>query len=341
MSKRLLITGGAGFIGGHLVRHIFRAHPDYKVRVLDALTYAGSRENLAEFEGDPRFEFVHANILDIDRHRDAFDGMTDVIHLAAETHNDRAILECGGFVIADVLGTQRMLQAALEAKVERFVHVSTCEVYGSIEKGQFKEEDAFHPNQPYSASKAGGDLIARAYHRTHGLPILIVRPVNNLGPNQFPEKLIPLMISRALADEPLPIYGDGKQIREWIYVEDCCAAIDTVLHKGIPGEAYNIGDEIERDNLTVVQTLLAMLGKPEGKIEFVKDRPGHDHRYALDVTKVRSLGWKAKVGFEEALQRTVDWYLANREWLETIQSRSAQHREFLKKWYDDRMAQTS
>jgi dTDP-glucose 4,6-dehydratase len=334
--KQLLITGGAGFIGSHLVRRMLREHPDYRVRVLDALTYAGSEENLVEFRGNPRFEFVQEDVLDIQKHKSLIEGVDYVLHLAAETHNDRAILECGAFVTTDVLGTQQMLQAALEAGVERFLHVSTCEVYGSIEEGVFREDDPFHPNQPYSASKAGGDLIARAYARTHGLPALIVRPVNNLGPNQFPEKLIPLMVDNALQDKPLPVYGDGRQVREWLYVEDCCAAIDTVLHKGEPGEAYNIGARIERSNIDVVRGILKLLGKPESLIRHVEDRPGHDVRYALDPSKIDALGWTNKTGFDDALERTVAWYVENRAWLDAIRERSAAHREFMLKWYASR-----
>lgn len=338
--KQLLITGGAGFIGSHLVRHMLREH-HYRVRVLDALTYAGNQANLADVDEDPRFEFVVGDILDANEHPEWLAGVDFVLHLAAETHNDRAILDFGDFITTDVLGTQRMLQAALEAGVERFVHVSTCEVYGSIREGKFKEEDAFHPNQPYSASKAGGDLIARTFFQTYQLPVMIVRPVNNIGPNQFPEKLIPLMISQAMEDAPLPVYGDGRQVREWLYVADCCRAIDAVLHRGQPGEAYNVGAEIERQNLEVVRGILALLGKPDSLIRYVEDRPGHDVRYALDPTKVRGLGWEAEVTFEQALERTVNWYRTNSRWLADIKERSASHREFMKEWYAARLGHAS
>ncbi|MEP0767243.1 MAG: dTDP-glucose 4,6-dehydratase [Fimbriimonadia bacterium] len=334
---QLLITGGAGFIGSHLVHHMLREHSDYRVRVLDALTYAGSRDNLKEVEGDQRFEFVHGDILDIAQHPDVLRGVDAVLHLAAETHNDRAILECGGFVLTDVLGTQRMLQASLEAGVKRFLHVSTCEVYGAIETGRFREDDPFHPNQPYSASKAGGDLIARTYHRTYGMDVVIARPVNNLGPRQFPEKLIPLMISRAMHDQPLPVYGDGRQVREWIHVDDCCRALDTILHRGVAGEAYNVGANIERENLDVIRTILRLLGKPETLVAHVADRPGHDRRYALDVTKIHTLGWRAEIGFDDALGQTVQWYVAHRDWVDGILARSEEHRAFLRKWYESRL----
>jgi len=338
--KLLLVTGGAGFIGSHLVRRLLTAYPDYRVRVLDALTYAGNKENLADVADNPRYEFVQMDILDSAAHPEVFRDVDYVLHLAAETHNDRAILGPGDFITTDILGTQRLLDAAHQAKVERFVHVSTCEVYGSIREGMFKEDDPFHPNQPYSASKAGGDLIARTYFQTFGVPVIIVRPVNNLGPNQFPEKLIPLMIQQAMDDQPLPVYGDGSQVREWLYVTDCCAAIDTVLHKGVLGQAYNIGANIERKNLDVVRAILRLLGKPDTLIRYVEDRPGHDVRYALDPSKINALGWQAEYTFEMALEETVRWYQNHPEWLAHIKERSAGHREFMREWYGHRLGHT-
>jgi len=320
---KILITGGAGFIGSNFVLYMLNKYPQYKVVNVDALTYAGNLENLSDIEADGRYRFVKADIAD----HDAMDsliseGVDAVINFAAESHVDRSILEPDVFVKTNVMGTQVLLDAAKKYKVKKFVQVSTDEVYGTLgETGLFMEATPLAPNSPYSASKAGGDLLVRAYHETFGLPVNITRCSNNYGPFQFPEKLIPLMISHALADQSLPVYGDGLNIRDWLYVDDHCSAIDLVLHNGVVGEVYNVGGNNERTNLQIVRTILAELGKPESLIQYVKDRPGHDRRYGIDATKIkRELGWQPTYHFESGIRRTIQWYLENEAWWKRIQS---------------------
>lgn len=320
---KLLVTGGAGFIGSNFVMYMLQQHPDYQIINLDALTYAGNLENLKSIEQNPNHTFVKADITDaqaIDQLMQQ--GIDVVVNFAAESHVDRSILEPEVFVKTNVLGTQVLLDAAKKYGVTKFVQVSTDEVYGSLgETGLFTEETPLQPNSPYSASKAGGDLLVRAYHETFGLPVNITRCSNNYGPYQFPEKLIPLMISRALNDQQLPVYGDGLNIRDWLYVEDHCSAIDLVIHNGKLGEVYNIGGNNERTNVHIVKTILAELGKPESLISYVEDRPGHDRRYGIDPTKtMNELGWKPKHNFETGIKETIQWYLANKEWWTRIQS---------------------
>lgn len=331
--KRILVTGGAGFIGSHFTRYLLNHYPDYEVVVLDLLTYAGNRANLADLEGNPRFTFVQGDV----RHRqtveELLEGATYVVHFAAETHVDRSILEPDAFITTDVYGTYLMLETARHFRIERFVHISTDEVYGSTPTGKFKETDPLQPSSPYAASKAGADLLAQVYWKTYRLPVIITRSCNAFGPNQYPEKLIPLFITNALEDKPLPLYGDGQQVRDWVYVLDLCCAIDRVLHQGLPGEVYNIGGNNERTNLEVTRLILNLLGKPEHLITFVPDRPAHDRRYALDTAKIRSLGWQPQTPFEVALQDTVQWYLQNRQWWERIKKEQQEYRTFVEQWY--------
>ncbi|MDF9840216.1 MULTISPECIES: dTDP-glucose 4,6-dehydratase [unclassified Paenibacillus] len=320
---KLLVTGGAGFIGSNFVIYMLQQHPDYQIINVDALTYAGNLENLKSVEGNPNYTFVKADITDVAA-MDALigQGVDVVVNFAAESHVDRSILEPDVFVKTNVLGTQVLLDAAKKYSVTKFVQVSTDEVYGTLgATGLFTEETPLTPNSPYSASKAGGDLLVRAYHETFGLPVNITRCSNNYGPYQFPEKLIPLMISRALNDGALPIYGDGLNIRDWLYVEDHCSAIDLVIHNGVIGEVYNIGGNNERTNMHIVKTILEELGKPESLITYVQDRPGHDRRYGIDPTKITNeLGWKPKHTFETGIKETIQWYLNNKEWWTRIQS---------------------
>lgn len=305
---KLLVTGGAGFIGSNFVLYMLKQHPDYEIVNVDALTYAGNLENLKSIEDHPKHSFVKADITDAQVMDQLMQqGIDVVVNFAAESHVDRSILEPEVFVKTNVLGTQVLLDAAKKYNVTKFVQVSTDEVYGSLgETGLFTEETPLQPNSPYSASKAGGDLLVRAYHETFGLPVNITRCSNNYGPYQFPEKLIPLMISRALSDQQLPVYGDGLNIRDWLYVEDHCSAIDLVIHQGKLGEVYNIGGNNERTNVHIVKTVLEELGKPESLISYVQDRPGHDRRYGIDPTKtMNELGWKPKHSFETGDRKSV------------------------------------
>ncbi|MFB5763869.1 dTDP-glucose 4,6-dehydratase [Paenibacillus medicaginis] len=337
---KLLVTGGAGFIGSNFVMYMLQQHPGYQIVNVDALTYAGNLENLKSIEGNTNHTFVKVDITDaqaIDQLMQQ--GIDVVVNFAAESHVDRSILEPEVFVKTNVLGTQLLLDAAKKYGVTKFVQVSTDEVYGTLgETGLFTEETPLQPNSPYSASKAGGDLMVRAYHETFGLPVNITRCSNNYGPYQFPEKLIPLMISRALSDQKLPVYGDGMNIRDWLYVEDHCSAIDLVIHQGKIGEVYNIGGNNERTNVHIVKTILAELGKPESLIAYVEDRPGHDRRYGIDPTKTMTqLGWKPKYSFETGIKETIRWYLDNKEWWTRIQSGAYQ--EYYAKQYGSRMGE--
>lgn len=320
---KLLVTGGAGFIGSNFVIYMLQNHPDYHIVNVDALTYAGNLENLKSIKNNAQHTFVKADITDVEAIDSIFSqGIDVVVNFAAESHVDRSILDPGVFVKTNVHGTQVLLDAAKKYGVTKFVQVSTDEVYGTLgATGLFTEETPLTPNSPYSASKAGGDLLVRAYHETFGLAVNITRCSNNYGPFQFPEKLIPLMISRALADQALPIYGDGLNIRDWLYVEDHCSAIDLVIHKGKNGEVYNIGGNNERTNIHIVQTILQELGKPESLMSYVQDRPGHDRRYAIDPNKIMNeLGWEPKHTFETGIKETIHWYLANKEWWTRIQN---------------------
>ena len=336
---RMLVTGGAGFIGGNYIRHVLGRHEDVEVVNLDALTYAGNLESLADVEQDPRYRFVKADIGEKDQvdavfAEHAFDA---VVHFAAESHVDRSLhLGVQAFIRTNVTGTQHLLDAAREHKVPRFLQVSTDEVYGSLgAQGRFSETSPIAPNNPYAATKAGADFLVRAAQRSHGLDAVITRCSNNYGPYQFPEKLIPLLIGNLLEDKPLPVYGDGMHVRDWIYVEDHCEAVDAVLRKGRTGEVYNIGAMNDVPNLEVVRTLLRHLDKPESLIQFVTDRPGHDRRYAMDATRIQNeLGWRPAHRFEDGLKKTVAWYLEHREWLDHV--RSGQYAAYYEKMYAGR-----
>lgn len=338
MSNTILVTGGAGFIGANFVRMLREDRPDARVINLDALTYAGNLENLKGIEDDAEYTFVHGDIAVADDVKRAFDaagdsGVSHVVHFAAESHVDRSIESGLPFVQSNVIGTQVLLDEARARGVERFVHVSTDEVYGSLGKtGFFTEETSLAPSSPYSASKAGSDMLVRAAHHTHGFPALITRCSNNYGPYQFPEKLIPLMIANAREEKALPVYGDGMQIRDWLYVRDHCEAILTVLEKGAVGEVYNIGGHNEYPNIDIVKKIIGALGKSEELIEYVKDRPGHDRRYAIDAGKIeRDLGWTPRFTFDQALPMTIQWYLDNDEWLSSV--RSGAYREYYQRQY--------
>jgi dTDP-glucose 4,6-dehydratase len=336
MTRTVLVTGGAGFIGSNFVHLLAEERPDWRVVNLDALTYAGNLENLASIEGLEVYEFVQGDIAepaDVARAMDLCGGDFSVVHFAAESHVDRSIQSGMPFVRSNVMGTQVLLDEARKRGCERFVHVSTDEVYGSLgDVGYFTEETPLAPNSPYSASKTGSDLLVRAAVHTHGFPGIITRCSNNYGPYQFPEKLIPLMIANAREDKPLPVYGDGKYVRDWLYVRDHCEAILLVLESGADGGVYNIGGHNEYPNIEIVKMILDTLGKPESLIEYVKDRPGHDRRYAIDAGKIeRELGWRPRFRFEEALPMTIRWYEDHGEWLERV--RSGAYREYYSQQY--------
>ncbi len=333
----LLVTGGCGFIGSNFIRFILKHRADCEVVNLDALTYAGNQANLQELEGDVRYRFVHGRIEDPAVVKDAMTDVDAVIHFAAETHVDRSIDNAAPFITTNVLGTQVMLEAARRAGVGRFVHVSTDEVYGALgNEGKFTETTPFRPRSPYSASKAAGDLLAQAYWETYRLPVMVVRPSNNYGPYQFPEKLIPVMVTNLVEGRKVPVYGRGENVRDWLHVDDCCRAIELVLDRGRPGEAYNIGGQSERRNIEVVRLVVGQMGLGEDAIEYVSDRPGHDFRYALDNAKIEhELGWRPEIRFEDGLRRTVRWYLDNEAWLAAISSRP-EHRYWLNRNYNQR-----
>lgn len=335
--KNLLVTGGAGFIGSNFVRYMLNRHADINVVVYDKLTYAGNLDNLLPVSEDSRYKFVRGDIADREAVAAALasNDIDTVVNFAAESHVDRSILNPDAFIQTNSLGTFVLLDESRKHGVERFLQVSTDEVYGSIPEGFFKEGDPLEPNSPYAASKASGDLMARAYYVTYGLNTVVTRGSNTFGPYQYPEKLLPLFISNALDDELLPLYGDGRQVRDWLYVEDHCSGIETVLLKGEPGEAYNIGGENERHNIDVVRQMLAILGKPESLIRQVEDRPGHDRRYALDTTKLHNLGWQQAYSFEEALEATVEWYVKNEWWWRKI--KSGEFREYYERQYGKRL----
>jgi dTDP-glucose 4,6-dehydratase len=327
---RLLVTGGAGFIGSNFVRHRLAAHPDDAVVVLDKLTYAGRRENLDGLP-DERLEFVEGDISDRDAVASAINGCDAVVNFAAESHVDRSITSPGEFITTDVFGAFVLVEAAREAGI-RHLQVSTDEVYGSIEDGSFTEVSPIDPSSPYSASKAGGDLLVLAFQRTYGADAMICRSSNNYGPYQYPEKLIPLCILNALAGDPLPVYGDGLQVRNWLFVEDNCAAIDAVLERGEAGEVYNAAGPDELPNIEVVRAILELTDQDGSLIEYVSDRPGHDRRYSLATSeKLRALGWEPAVRFGPGLARTVDWYRDNAQWWEPI--RSGDYRSYYERQY--------
>lgn len=332
--KKLLVTGGAGFIGSNFIRHILSTHPNYEVVNFDVLTYAGNLDNLKDIENNPRYSFVKGDIGDASAVESAIKNVDAIVNFAAESHVDRSIASAGSFVKTDVYGTYVLLEAVKKHKIQRFLHISTDEVYGSIQEGSFTETSNISPNSPYAASKAGADLLVRSYFKTYNLPVLITRSSNNYGPYQYPEKFIPLFITNAIEGKKLPLYGDGKNVRDWLFAMDNCEAIDLVLHKGREGEIYNIGGGNEKQNIEIVKIILSELGKPEDMIEYVKDRPGHDRRYSLGIEKIRKeLGWSPTANFNEALKDTIKWYKDNSEWWKKIKDKQKDFKEFYSSWY--------
>ena len=321
MAKRLLVTGGAGFIGSCFVRHILNKYSDYKVINLDILTYAGNIENLNDVKDNPNYQFVHGDICDKKLVKELVSQVDGVINFAAESHVDRSITGPEIFIQTNVQGTLNLLQACKEIGIEKYLQVSTDEVYGSLgATGYFYETTPIAPNSPYSASKASADMLVRAYFETYGLPVLTTRCSNNYGPYQYPEKLIPFFISQLLKGEKVPVYGDGLNVRDWLYVYDHCEAIDTVLHKGKIGDVYNIGGHNEKTNMEITRLILDAMGKDENSIKYVEDRLGHDKRYAIDNTKIQTeLGWKPSLTFEEGIKITINWYLKNQNWMRAIE----------------------
>ena len=369
----LLITGGAGFIGSNFVRYILKKYPDYKIVVLDKLTYAGNLDNLEEFlrldnlflgddyetsyphrsiesleippdktesthqaSSNDSLLFIQGDICDSELVGRIMRGVDAVVNFSAETHVDRSILEAGSFVRTDVYGTYVLLEAVRNHRIGRFVHIGTDEAYGSVEKGSFREEDPLNPSSPYAASKAAADLLVKSYYLTYDLPVIITRSSNNFGPYQYPEKLIPLFITNATDNECLPLYGDGMNVRDWLYVMDNCSAIDLVLHKGRVGEVYNIGADNEKTNIEITRTILKLLGRPESLIKLVQDRPAHDRRYALNSGKIRKLGWKTSYEFEEAMKDTVNWYVKNEDWWRKLKEGKGEFQEYYQKQYGQR-----
>ncbi|MDR1418249.1 MAG: dTDP-glucose 4,6-dehydratase [Endomicrobium sp.] len=326
---KLLITGGAGFIGSCFIRHMLNKYPDYKITNLDALTYAGNLENLNDVKDNPNHEFVHGNICDKDLVQQLVKNVDAIVNFAAESHVDRSIAGPEIFIDTNVKGTLNLLQMAKDFGVDRYLQVSTDEVYGTLgSQGYFYETTPLAPNSPYSASKASADMLARSYFETYKLPVLITRCSNNYGPYQYPEKLIPFFVLQLLKGKKVPVYGDGLNIRDWLYVYDHCAAIDIILHKGKIGEIYNIGGHNEKSNLEITHIILNAMGKDESSIEYVKDRLGHDRRYAICNDKIQSeLGWKPSITFEEGIKLTIDWYLKNQEWIDSIEIRKIKYFE--------------
>lgn len=336
---KVLVTGGAGFIGSNFVRYMVKKYPEYNIVNLDSLTYAGNLENLKDIEELSNYKFVKGDIADRQFINQLFEEekFDYVLNFAAESHVDRSITNPDIFIQTNIQGTQVLLDAAKNAEVKKYLQVSTDEVYGTLgETGYFTEETPLASNSPYSSSKAGADLLVRAYHETFGLPVNITRCSNNYGPFHFPEKLIPLMIINALNDKQLPVYGDGLNVRDWLHVEDHCQAIDLVLHKGKNGEVYNVGGNNERTNIEIVKTILKALDKPESLIKYVTDRPGHDRRYAIDATKLREeLGWSPKYNFDTGIEQTIKWYLENQDWWKNIIS--GEYQEYFKNQYANRL----
>ena len=322
---KLIVTGGAGFIGSCFIRYILNKYNDYKVINLDALTYAGNIDNLNDVKDNPNYTFIHGNICDKKLVREIIHDVDCIVNFAAESHVDRSITCPEIFIETNVQGTLNLLQSAKEAKIQRFLQVSTDEVYGTLGKtGYFYETTPLAPNSPYSASKASADLLVRAYYETYKMPVLNTRCSNNYGPYQYPEKLIPFFISKLLRNEKVPVYGDGLNVRDWLYVYDHCSAIDTVLHKGTVGQVYNIGGHNEKTNIEITKLILQSMGKDESSIEYVKDRLGHDRRYAISNDKIQSdLGWEPSLTFEEGIKITIDWYLKNQDWIKSIENKKA------------------
>jgi len=333
---KLLVTGGAGFIGSNFIHYILGKRPDWEITNLDKLTYAGNLENLRDIENNPNYRFVKGDIVDRELISNLLQDKIDVIvNFAAESHVDRSILDASPFIETNVKGTQVLLEGARQYRAGKFIQVSTDEVYGSIKTGEFTEESPLSPNSPYAASKAAADLLCHAFWKTYQLPVVITRCSNNLGPFQFPEKLIPLAVTNALENKPIPIYGDGLNIRDWIYVTDHCCALDLAIQKGKPGEIYNIAANQEKTNLELIHNLLAIMDKPQKLITFVTDRPGHDRRYALGASKItQEMGWSLTYSFEEALATTVNWYLNHESWWRKV--KSGEYAKYYERMYSHR-----
>ena len=331
---KLLITGGAGFIGSNFIRYILKKYPDYEIVNLDLLTYAGNLENLKDIEKNKNYKFVKGDIADKELVNDLVKGIDTIVNFAAESHVDRSILDSSDFIQTNIIGTHNLLEAAKNNESKRFHHISTDEVYGHLgpEDAPFSENTAYAPRSPYSASKAASDHLVRAYFHTHKLPITISNCSNNYGPYQFLEKLIPLVITNILENKKIPVYGDGMNVRDWLYVENHCEAIDLIIRKGKIGETYCVGGDSEKTNIEIVKNILELLGEGEEMIEYVKDRPGHDRRYAIDFSKMkRELGWQPRTGFDEGMKKTVEWYKANKDWWHNI--KSGDYLEYYKKQY--------
>lgn len=319
---KIFVTGGAGFIGSNFIRFILKKYPDYEIVNMDKLTYCGNLENLKDIQNDPRYSFIKGDIKDADVVKNAMKGCNAVANFAAESHVDRSIKDANHFVKTNVHGVLSLLKVAKDMKISRFVQIGTDEVYGSIERGTFTEESTLNPRSPYSASKAGGDLLTLSFYSTYKLPGIVTRSSNNFGPYQYPEKIVPLFITNALEGKKLPLYADGMNVRDWIYVLDNCEAIDMILHKGKIGEIYNVSEGYEITNIELTRRILKYLGKSEDLIQFVEDRPGHDKRYSLDSAKIKALGWKPRYDFDSALKKTINWYKENRKWWEPLKKGS-------------------
>ena len=314
MNDTVLVTGGAGFIGSNFIKLFLKNYPNSQVINLDKLTYAGNLDTLKDIENNPNYKFIKGDICDFELMKEVTKGVHSIFHFAAESHVDNSIKDPAIFTKSNVLGTHLLLEAARINDVKKFIHISTDEVYGSIRQGSFKEEDSLKPNSPYSASKAAAEMIARAYHRTYGFPIIIPRSSNNFGPYQYPEKLISLFITNLIEDKKVPLYATGKNVRDWIYVVDNCEAIEFIWKKGKEGEIYNIGGGNEKANIEITKLILREMGRDDSCIEYVADRPGHDFRYSIECEKINKLGWKPKFNFEDAMKETIKWYKKNESW---------------------------
>ena len=334
----VLVTGGAGFIGSNFVSYALKVHPDWKITTLDKLTYAGRRENLQEHDGNPRHQFVKGDVADPALTQELVKNADIVVHFAAETHVDRSIQSAGNFVTTDVYGTFVLLDAArTSSRLQKFVQISTDEVYGSVAKGSSTERDELLPRNPYAATKAGADRLAYSYWSTYNVPVIITRASNNYGPKQFPEKIIPLFSTNAIDNQSLPLYGDGQNVRDWLHVDDHCRALDLLLKHGEPGEVYNIGGENEVTNATLTHRILEILDRPASLIQPVDDRPGHDRRYSLDTTKLRGLGWKPNMPFDDGLVSVVNWYQSNEWWWRPIKHSDEGYRSYYQKQYGQQL----
>ncbi|KPK39139.1 MAG: dTDP-glucose 4,6-dehydratase [Omnitrophica WOR_2 bacterium SM23_29] len=331
---KILVTGGAGFIGSNFIRHILNKSPDYEVVNLDKLTYAGNLDNLKDIEKNPNYAFIKGDICDVKVVEKAIKGCDCLLNFAAETHVDRSIHNASNFITTNVHGTYELLEAARKNKLKRFIQISTDEVYGSIESGSFSEDSPLKPNSPYAASKAAADFLVRSYVATYKMPLIVTRSSNNFGPHQYPEKFLALIITNALENKKIPVYGEGKNVRDWLYVKDNCEAIEFILKNGKEREVYNISGEFEISNIDLAKLVLKKLDLDFNFIEFVKDRPGHDLRYSLDSTKLKSLGWNKRFDFGQALDETIDWYKKNRPWWQRIKQKDKSYREYYREQYE-------